>query len=247
MRAPVSQKIMGVNWGRMVRSPFGVPHPLLKFIGRRRGLNVPGRGAAAPLSGSIHLPLLAIHGSVLLTSALLGQEGYGGGGEKEEGKRFSLWVHCLIKGSPTLTVLPSVRSPRGTCIVKNVQVPPLPGTSLKLLVTAWPRRGGGEPPAAWQSRIVPLPVAVRPPPSTPVPGYHNGVQASVKSDLNAALRAAGISPSQNAADVLGIVWFARSPPLHISLRSCADVPGASELFGDKAARFGLGDALLSLV
>lgn len=171
-----------------------------------------------------------------------------GGGEKEEGERFSLWVHYLIKGSPTLKASPSVRSPRGTCIVKNVQVPLLPGTSLKSLATARPRRGGGEPLATWQSRVVPLLVATRPPPSTPVPGYHNVVRASVKSDLNAgALRAAGISPSQDAADVLGIAWFAHSPPLHISLWSCADVPGASELFGDKTARFGLGDALLSLV
>jgi len=59
---------------------------------------------------------------LLLNLALLGQEGYGGRwmGEKEERKRFSLWVHCLIRGSLTLKSSHSVQSRWGTCIIKNV-------------------------------------------------------------------------------------------------------------------------------
>lgn len=40
---------------------------------------------------------------LLLNLALLGLKVYGGRwmGEKEEGKHFSLSVHCLIKGNPT--------------------------------------------------------------------------------------------------------------------------------------------------
>lgn len=62
MRVPIPQKMMAINWGWMLRSPLGVPHPLLKPLRRHRGLNVPGRGAAASLSGSIHCLLLAIRG-----------------------------------------------------------------------------------------------------------------------------------------------------------------------------------------
>lgn len=79
MRAPVSQKVIGINWGQMVRNPLDVPHPLLQPLRRHRGLEVPGCGAAAPLSGSPYCPLLGILGLLLLNVALLGQDGYGGG------------------------------------------------------------------------------------------------------------------------------------------------------------------------
>jgi len=127
-------------------------------------------------------------------------------------------------------------------------VPLFPSTSLTSPVTARPQRGRGEPPAAWQSRVVPLPAAVLPLPLHASPRVPTRDRVSMKSNLNAgALRAGGISPYQNAARVLGIVLFARSPPLPIFLCGCTDVTGASEPFGDKTACFGPRDAFFSLL
>lgn len=63
-----------------------VSSPLLTPIRTPRGLNVPGRGAAALPSGSIRCPLLHIHIFLPLNLALLEQELDGGeGGEDPPG------------------------------------------------------------------------------------------------------------------------------------------------------------------
>lgn len=170
-------------------------------------------------------------------------------GEKEEAKRFSLWVHCLIKGNPTLKASRSAQSRRGTCIIKNAQVPPFPSISLKSLATARLRHGRGEPPAARQSRVVLLPGAVLPLPlhaSAWVPQLGLGFyEKSFKCRGSPGCRHFPIPKCSTCAG--NGLFFAHSSPLPVSLWSCTDVIGASELLGDKTARFGPRDAFLSLL
>lgn len=124
---------------------------------------------------------------LLLNLALLGLEGYGGRwtGEKEEGKHFSLGP-LSNQREPNLKGFLFGMELTGTCIIKNVQVPPLLNTSLKSLVTAWPQHGRG---SCWPHGRAMLCCF----PSMPAPAYRNEDWDPMKSNLNAgALWAAGI-------------------------------------------------------